>query len=128
MSVLLTLGGVWYGLIRLGRSLRQVYGFVVLLVVMAWPLKIFWGYFMADVFHNRGIYFSKQGKWEDAIASYQKVVELNPNYIMAYYFMGNVYTDRWGPGDIDRAMAEYEKVWRSRPIMCRPIIRPALCI
>jgi tetratricopeptide (TPR) repeat protein len=111
----ITIGGFWYGLIRLGRSLRQVYGFIVLLVVMAWPLKIFWGYFMADVFHNRGIFFSKQGKWEDAIASYRKVVELNPNYIMAYYFMGNVYTDRWGPGDIDRAMNEYQRVWAIAP-------------
>src|SRR5439155_20805233 len=98
-----------------GRSLRHVYGYVVLLAVMAWPLKIFWGYFMADVFHNRGIFFSKQGKWEEAIASYRKVVELNPNYIMAYYFMGNVYTDRWGPGDVERAMDEYRRVWAIAP-------------
>lgn len=115
VAMLITIGGFWYGLIRVGRSLRQVYGFIVLLVVMVWPLKIFWGYFMADVFHNRGIFFSKQGKWEDALASYNKVVDLNPNYIMAYYFMGNVYTDRWGPGDVDRAMDEYRRVWAIAP-------------
>jgi len=114
-AVLVTLAGFWYGLIKVGRSLKHVYGFVVLLVVMALPLKIFWGYFMADVFHNRGIYFSKQGKWEDALASYGKVVSLNPNYIMAYYFMGNVYTDRWGPGDVERAMNEYHHVWALAP-------------
>jgi hypothetical protein len=28
-------------------------------------LKIFWGYFMADVFHNRGIFFFQAGKWEE---------------------------------------------------------------
>jgi tetratricopeptide (TPR) repeat protein/O-antigen ligase len=115
IAVLFTLVAYWYGLIRVLRSLKHVYGFLVLLAVTAWPLKIFWGYFMADVYHNRGIYFSKQGKWEDAIASYRKVVDLNPNYIMAYYFMGNVFTDRWGPGDVDRAMAEYEHVWAIAP-------------
>jgi tetratricopeptide (TPR) repeat protein len=115
IAILATLAGVWYGLYRVGRSLRHVYGFIVLLVVMAWPLKTFWGYFMADVYHNRGIYFSKQGKWEDAIANYNHVVSLNPNYIMAYYFLGNVYTDRWGPGDVERAMHEYERVWAIAP-------------
>jgi len=114
-AVLATMGGFWYGLVKVGRSLKQVYGFLVLLIVMAWPLQIFWGYFMADVFHNRGIFYSKQGKWEDAIASYNKVVSLNPNYIMAYYFLGNVYTDRWGPGDVDRAMHEYHRVWAIAP-------------
>jgi tetratricopeptide (TPR) repeat protein len=114
-AMLLTLGGFWYGLYKLGRSLKQVYGFVILIVVMAWPLKVFWGYFMADVLHNRGIFYSKQGKWEEAVANYQKVVNLNPNYIMAYYFLGNVFTDRWGPGDVDRAMQEYHRVWALAP-------------
>jgi len=115
VALLVTLGGFWYGLVKVGRSLKQVYGFIILIVVMAWPLKIFWGYFMADVFHNRGIFYSKQGKWEDAIASYRKVVALNPNYIMAYYFLGNVYTDRWGTGDVERAMQEYQRVWAIAP-------------
>jgi tetratricopeptide (TPR) repeat protein len=114
-AVLATMAGFWYGLARVGRSLKHVYGFALLLLVMAWPLKTFWGYFMADVFHNRGIFYSKQAKWEDAIASYRKVVALNPNYIMAYYFLGNVYTDRWGPGDVDRAMQEYQRVWAIAP-------------
>ena len=115
VALVATMAGFWYGLIQVGRSLKQVYGFIILILVMAWPLKIFWGYFMADVFHNRGIFYSKQGKWEDAIASYTKVVALNPNYIMAYYFLGNVYTDRWGPGDVERAMQEYQRVWAIAP-------------
>jgi len=114
-AMLLTIGGFWYGLVKVGRSLKQVYGFMILIVVMAWPLKIFWGYFMADIYHNRGIFYSKQGKWEDAIASYHHVVDLNPNYIMAYYFLGNVYTDRWGSGDVERAMQEYYRVWAKAP-------------
>src|SRR5439155_17738464 len=115
VALLVTMGGFWVGLYRVGRSLRHVYGYVVLLAVMAWPLKIFWGYFMADVYHNRGIFYSKQGKWEEAIANYSHVVSLNPNYIMAYYLLGNVYTDRWGPADVDRAMKEYQHVWAIAP-------------
>jgi hypothetical protein len=34
---------------------------------------------------------------------------------MANYFMGNVYTDRWGPGDVERAMQEYQRVWAIAP-------------
>src|SRR5205807_1124270 len=83
IAFMATLGGFWYGLYKIGMSLRRVYGFVLLLAVMAWPLKLFWGYFMADVYHNRGIFYSKQGKWEDAVKNYSEVVRLNPNYIMA---------------------------------------------
>src|SRR6185503_12036421 len=46
---------------------------------------------------------------------YADVVRLNPNYIMAYYFMGNVYTDRWRPDDIDNAMREYGRAWAIAP-------------
>lgn len=115
VAMLITLAGFWYAVTKIALSLKQVYGFLVLLVVMAWPLNFFWGNFMADVFHNRGIYFSKQGKWVEALDNYSRVVKRNPYYIMAYYFMGNVYTDRWGPGDVDRAMKEYENVWAIAP-------------
>jgi tetratricopeptide (TPR) repeat protein len=82
---------------------------------MLYPLYTCWGYFMADVHHNRGIFFSKQGKWDEALANYREVVRLNPNYIMAYYFMGNVYTDRWHAGDFENAMREYGRAWAIAP-------------
>ena len=90
------------------------------------PFYYFWGWFKGDVYHNMAIFFSKQGKWEEAIGYYQKVNKLNEFFIMPYYFTGNVFNDRfdmnkslrleWGdkPGeprtDFDRAMAAYEKV------------------
>jgi len=104
---------IWV-LYKVCRSLRHVYGFIILCAMIV-PLNIFWGYFMADAFHNRGIYFSKQQNWQSALENYNKVAALNPNYIMAYYFMGNVYTDRWQPGDIDLAMKEYKRVWAIAP-------------
>lgn len=113
-AVLGTVAAVWHGLYRVSRSLKVVYPFLILAAAIP-PLYLFWGYFMADVHHNRGIYFSKQGKWDQAIENYRRVVELNPNYIMAYYFMGNVYTDRWLPGDVEKAMQEYRRVWAIAP-------------
>jgi tetratricopeptide (TPR) repeat protein len=106
-------GSLWI-LYRLISRMRSLPAFLVL-GLMLWPLKIFWGYFMADVYHNRGIYYSKGQNWDMAIASYRNVVNLNSNYIMAYYFLGNVYTDRWGAGDFDKAMEAYKDVWAIAP-------------
>jgi tetratricopeptide (TPR) repeat protein/O-antigen ligase len=90
------------------------------------PIYYFWGWFKGDVYHNMAIFFSKQGKWEDAITYYKKVNHFNPYFIMPYYFVGNVFNDRfnmerqyrkeWGDEnevprtDFERAMAAYEMV------------------
>jgi len=95
------------------------------------PLYQFWGYFKADVHHNIAIYFSKERRWDDALANYLVVKKLNPNFVMSMYFMGNVYNDRFnmnkvynpGWGDIDnvprddyeRALDSYECVRRLSP-------------
>ncbi|OGR51029.1 MAG: hypothetical protein A2049_04010 [Elusimicrobia bacterium GWA2_62_23] len=98
----------------------------VVVILTMFPLYHFWGWFKGDVYHNMAIFFSKQGKWEDAISYYQKVNKFNPNFIMPYYFTGNVFNDRfnmeksyrpeWGDAknaprdDFERAMDAYEKV------------------
>jgi tetratricopeptide (TPR) repeat protein len=109
-----TVGACLYVFFNVVRSLRALPAFLVLWA-MLYPLQNFWGYFRADVHHNRGIFFSKQQKWDEALKNYQEVVRLNPNYIMAYYFMGNVYTDRWQAGDFERAMTEYGRAWAIAP-------------
>ena len=97
---------------------------VILLTLF--PMYYFWGWFKGDVYHNMAIFFSKQGKWEDAISYYEKVNKLDKYFIMPYYFTGNVFNDRfnmekafhpeWGDKngeartDFDRAMASYEAV------------------
>ncbi|OGR92093.1 MAG: hypothetical protein A2992_08630 [Elusimicrobia bacterium RIFCSPLOWO2_01_FULL_59_12] len=99
---------------KTSKSLRLMYGFLIFGAAL-FPVYTFWGFFMADVHHNRGIFFSKQQKWDEALANYQTVVRLNPNYLMAYYFMGNVYTDRWRQGDYERAVNEYGRTWAIAP-------------
>ena len=102
----------------------------VILIVL-FPMYYFWGWFKGDVYHNMAIFFSKQGKWEDAISYYQKVNKLNQFFIMPYYFTGNVFNDRlnmdksyhpeWGDtdskprDDYERAMDSYEHVRRIAP-------------
>lgn len=89
---------------------------------------VFRNYFIADINHNVGIFFSKQGMWTrssefdarvsapdypyemrkeyeeqgGALEHYETVCRLNPNFPMARYFIGNVYND-WGAGIMDRA-------------------------
>lgn len=88
------------------RRLLQI-GIIVGAGFLMWE---FWGYFKADMHHNRGIFFSKQKKWKEAMEHYGEVVRLNPNFIMAHYFMGNVYNDRWQDGDGERALEKYDDV------------------
>ncbi|MFH1378741.1 MAG: O-antigen ligase family protein, partial [bacterium] len=82
---------------------------------MLYFVFVFWGYFVADANHNMGIFYSKQAKWIEALKHYNIVIKKNPNYIMAHYFMGNVYNDRWAPGDWKRAVQKYDDVKRLAP-------------
>lgn len=98
----------------------------VVILLTLFPMYYFWGWFKGDVYHNMAIFFSKQGKWEDAITYYRKVNSLNQFFIMPYYFTGNVFNDRfnmekayrpeWGDtnsqprDDFERAMHSYEAV------------------
>ena len=95
------------------------------------PHGIFWGYFKADVHHNIAIYFSKERQWDRALENYRLVTDLNPNFVMAHYFRGNVFNDRfdmrkiyneaWGDrdkaarDDYERALEAYDGVRRLAP-------------
>ena len=91
----------------------------VLVVAMLPPLNLFWGYFKADIHHNIAIYFSKERRWDAAVANYIIVNRLNPDFVMAKYFLGNVFNDRfdmtprnvpqWGDEPRGAAMDDYER-------------------
>lgn len=124
------MGGLGYAMIRV--SLLSGNPVVPgLVVVMLFPLYMFWGYFKADVHHNIAIFFSKERQWEPAVANYLVVHRLNPDFVMAKYFLGNVFNDRfsmnkvynpnWGDlddkpmDDYDRALYWYNEVRRLAP-------------
>ncbi len=115
-----------------GVMLKGVSALVpVVVLVTLFPMYYFWGWFKGDVDHNMAIFFSKQGKWEDAITYYHKVNKLDKYFVMPYYFTGNVFNDRfnmeksyrpeWGDtnneprNDYERAMASYEFVRKVAP-------------
>lgn len=102
-----------------------------LVLVCLQPLYLFWGYFKADIHHNVAIYFSKERQWDAAVSNYLTVNKLNPDFVMAKYFLGNVFNDRfnmtkvynpnWGDtdnqprDDYERALHWYNEVRRLSP-------------
>ncbi len=94
--------------------------------------RMFGQHFEADVFHNMGIFFSKEGVWSKsplydakmasypqdirkrydatggALEHYAGVVARNPFFPMAFYFTGNVYND-WGSQEEVAAMNARQK-------------------
>jgi tetratricopeptide (TPR) repeat protein len=76
---------------------------------------VFYGYFKADINHNLAIFYSKQAQWTPALEHYDTIMKENPSFIMAHYFMGNVFNDRWSPGDPERSIEKYRDVWKLAP-------------
>jgi O-antigen ligase len=66
--------------------------------------------FESDIRHNIAIYWSKEKKWDLALAEYEKEVPGTSTYVMSRYFEGNVFSDRGGPGDAQRALEKYREV------------------
>jgi hypothetical protein len=64
----------------------------------------------SDIKHNMAIFYKKAGDWENALKTYDSEVWGSPMYVMAQYFKGNVLNDRNGPGDAERAAAQYRFV------------------
>lgn len=61
---------------------------------------------------NAGISYHQQGNALRAIQSYQKVIELDPNYIEAYNNLGILYQEI---GDLDKAYQSYQKAIEINP-------------
>jgi O-antigen ligase/tetratricopeptide (TPR) repeat protein len=124
---------VGYAVVSFGGVILKGVSATVPMVILLtlFPMYYFWGWFKGDVYHNMAIFFSKQGKWEDAISYYKKVNSLNQFFIMPYYFTGNVFNDRFNMekayhpelGDTDskprddyeRAMDAYDHVQSIAP-------------
>ncbi|MFC1485170.1 tetratricopeptide repeat protein, partial [bacterium] len=112
------------GLIKSNVYFRSA-GFVVLILTL-FLMFHFKKFFLADLHHNKGIAYSKAKVWEPAIKEYRETVKYNPSYIMTYYFLGNLFNDRWDMNkkynikwgdqnnvvrtDAERALSMYDKV------------------
>ena len=54
---------------------------------------------------NQGVANYNSGDYEQAMADYNKAVELDPDYALAYYNRGMSYVDS---GDLEQAIADFE--------------------
>jgi tetratricopeptide (TPR) repeat protein len=54
----------------------------------------------------------QKGQVDDAIAQYQKAVEINPNYVQAHYNLGLALFQK---GQLDEAVAEFQKAVEINP-------------
>ncbi|MBI4422435.1 MAG: tetratricopeptide repeat protein [Elusimicrobia bacterium] len=123
-------GGVGFAFLRISGLARNALVPLAIALTMI-PVKLAWGFFRADVYHNIAIFYSKQQNWEQALKHYIKVGDLNPAFIMSFYFKGNVFNDRfnmskiynpnWGDqgnvarDDFERALEAYDQVRARAP-------------
>ena len=120
LPVVLILAGAFININLKGLS--RVVPLITLIVLL--PIYYFWGWFKGDVYQHLGSYFDKQGKLEDSLSYYKRVMKLDPYFTKPYYYVANYYKDRfnmerqyrkdWGDEngiprtDFDRAMSYYE--------------------
>jgi tetratricopeptide (TPR) repeat protein len=65
-------------------------------------------------YRRAGIYIAKKN-YEAAFADFDTAIGLDPNDAEIYYRRGNEYYNRHGEGDLDRAMADSDKVIELNP-------------
>jgi len=61
---------------------------------------------LVAIFHNRGSAHNSKGEYDRAILEFNKAIEINPQFIMAYNNRGNAYQDK---GEFDQAILDYTK-------------------
>lgn len=84
--------------------------------------------FNADIKHNFGIYYAKQAQWTSALGTYAEEFPGSNYYVMAQYFIGNVYLDRAETGDAEKALEQYRKVRRLAPDYVQVHYKEALAL
>ncbi|NTW66763.1 MAG: tetratricopeptide repeat protein [Nitrospirae bacterium] len=60
----------------------------------------------AVAYYNRALVFQKEGRLDEAIADFSRVIALSPSDAKAYYEQGRIYDDT---GELDKAAANYDK-------------------
>jgi protein O-mannosyl-transferase len=61
---------------------------------------------------NLGVVLFQKGQVDEAVAQYQKALEINPNYVAAHYNLGNALFQK---GQLEEALAQYQKAVEINP-------------
>jgi tetratricopeptide (TPR) repeat protein len=59
-----------------------------------------------------GVALFEKGQVDDAVAQYEKALEINPNYVAAHYNLGNALFRK---GQLDEAIAQFQKALEINP-------------
>jgi tetratricopeptide (TPR) repeat protein len=63
-------------------------------------------------YYNRALIYDKKGQYDQAIADYNKAIEINPGDAMAYHNRALIYDKK---GQYDQAIADYNKTIKINP-------------
>lgn len=63
-------------------------------------------------YNSQGNFYAKLKEYEKAIESYQRAIQIDPNYAVAYYNLGNVYRDK---KEHSKAIEYYRKAIQISP-------------
>ncbi|WP_293052536.1 tetratricopeptide repeat protein [Paludibacter sp.] len=66
----------------------------------------------ARLYNSRGMAFDDWNDYDQAIADYNKAIEIDPEFSSAYYNRGNLWYNK---GDYDKAIADYSKAIEIKP-------------
>jgi len=66
----------------------------------------------SDVLLNQGVVLLEEGQYDRAIAYFNKAIEINPKYAVAYLNRGSAYD---GKGQYDKAISDFNKAIEINP-------------
>ncbi len=96
---------------------------VLLLFTSALILPIYGCVSESESHYNAGAELHEQGRWEEAIAEYNKAIELDPNLAIVYNNRGAAYFET---GQYDLAIADFNKAIELAPNLAMAYANRAL--
>jgi tetratricopeptide (TPR) repeat protein len=96
---------------------------VLLLFTSALILPIYGCASESESHYNAGVKLHEQGRWEEAIAEYNKAIELDPNLAIVYNNRGAAYFET---GQYDLAIADFNKAIELDPNLAMAYANRAL--
>jgi TolB-like protein len=76
---------------------------------------------LAESHAAKGRWFMVQAMWEDALTSLQRAIEINPNYVIVYVWMGNIFD--FDLGRYSEAFEMRSAAMRLDPLQIPTIVR-----
>jgi len=87
----------------------KIVNILVLMIVLCTPV---FGQETVDELNSKGVDLAEQGRYEEAVAVFDKAIEIDPEYAYAWSNKGNVLSDM---GKYDEAIRAYDRAIEINP-------------